>query len=200
MVAVVWLADAARIGDPTLNERAVDVAVDKEGEIQSGEFVVAGNPPRGFGAGVNHCDFGLGMSQWKCFKPSQAIGAELVACPCGHFLDLVEHVAELGQVGGELLQGLPAEEHFVGVTVDAGPVEVPDLVENFGRVSAGVGEVSALKDEVGGGFTQVCEDGFEGGEIAVDVRNNCDAHRVTGNDPIRAGRDRLQSTDRLSSS
>jgi hypothetical protein len=52
------------------------------------------------------------------------------------------------------------------------------LVEDFDGTGARVGEVSAVKDEVGGLVADVGEDGFERGAVAVDVGEDGDAHET----------------------
>src|ERR1700691_1961455 len=81
-------------------------------------------------------------------------------------------------LGGKFLERLGADEHLVGVAEDAGPAEVADAVEDFNRTGAAVGEVASVINEVGRLIAQVREDSFEGGEVAVDVRKDGDAHRT----------------------
>src|SRR5579872_1057139 len=78
---------------------------------------------------------------------------------------------------GERLEGLGQWQHFVHVAHHSLPAKIADAVHNLRWTSATVGQIAAVKNQVGRSLSQVGEDSFEGGQISMDVGYDGDAHR-----------------------
>src|ERR1043166_4081693 len=86
-------------------------------------------------------------------------------------------------------QRLPVQlrppEHFIRVAANAVPAERLNRVDHIAGSGAVRGQVSAVNHEIGPNRLQISDDGVEGRQVAVNVRNDSDSHGIRESDTLR---------------
>ncbi len=109
-------------------------------------------------------------------EPRQSLGAEHGAREGSHPAHRVPKGRWSGRLAREGFERFGAAQHFVAVAHHAGPSEGADLVDDLNGAGTSIGEVAGVEDKVGSGRAKVRQHGFEGGEVAVNVGEDGDAH------------------------
>jgi len=73
---------------------------------------------------------------------------------------------------------LGIEEHLIGVANNPRPSKIANAIDDFGGAGSCIGQVAAMKNQIGSGLAQIGQDCFESGTVAVDVGEDGDTRGV----------------------
>ena len=118
----------------------------------------------------------MNLDARQAAQPGEPLFAQRRTSRRRHLLDHGEEGLQLGRLLRKLPQGLGAKKHFIGVANHALPAEVANAIHNVLGTCAGVGQIAAVKDQIGRGLPQIRQDRLKRGAVAVDVGYDGDAH------------------------
>ncbi len=161
---------------PVDYERNFKTSVDTQFEFASAR---ERGLPKIVWAGMKDCDRTLTLQVGKLLEPADLIFPEQRACPRYHFFEVCQDALELGKLCGKLGEIFRTAKHFICIATNAKPSEIADPIHHLSGMGAICGQIAAMKNYIRGTQTQVCENRFEGGEVAVDVRHYRGPHAHT---------------------
>jgi hypothetical protein len=152
---------------------AVDGDRDAPGTIGLAESVVGGvvrnDRPAVTGDGVDDSNAVAAPLQRQARQPGGALGSQ----------QLPAARRRLGYEAARLLWHLALiRQGGIGVAEDARPPELADPIDDLDRVGAAERQVTTQDDDARSNLLEVGEDGLEGGQVAMDVRDDRDPHSV----------------------
>jgi hypothetical protein len=109
-------------------------------------------------------------------QPGNPLRAELLRRPRGEPAE--EGVQPLAELRGATLlldQLRRVPEQLIGIAQHAGPLQIPDAVNDLSWAGTSYREVTQVHDQVGKLALQVSDDGVQRRKIAMNIRDDCNA-------------------------
>jgi len=116
----------------------------------------------------------VNLHAWQAAHPGDPFFPEEFASEIRHFTDRRPDRCGGRGLAGEFAERVRSGKDLVRVSEHALPAEVTDLVHDFGWTGPAVGQIAAVKDQIGSYIPKILQNRFESRSISVDVGQDRD--------------------------